>query len=76
MKYLLENDPADLEITFTEEVFGEDGTLVQQVELKPGGRNIVVNKTNCRAYLLLLAYAIITCFVTSLMSLCAMYLVG
>lgn len=55
IKYILENDPSDLEMTFTEEIF-EDGQPIGEVELKPSGKNIAVTEANRYEYLHLLAY--------------------
>jgi hypothetical protein len=56
VKYLLDNDPSDLEMSFTEEVFDGSGNPVGEVELKPGGRDIAVTELNRMEYLHLLAY--------------------
>jgi hypothetical protein len=56
VKYLLDNDPSDLELTFTEEVFDQSGAPVGEVELKPGGRDVAVTELNRHEYLHLLAY--------------------
>ncbi|XP_022249557.1 E3 ubiquitin-protein ligase NEDD4-like isoform X1 [Limulus polyphemus] len=47
--WILENDPAELELTFSvdEELFGK----MQQRELKPGGANIHLNKENRLEYI-------------------------
>lgn len=55
VKYLLDNDPRDLELTFTEEVFDQSGAPAGEVELKPGGRDIAVTELNRHEYLHLLA---------------------
>lgn len=55
VKYLLDNDPSDLELTFTEEVFDQSDAPVGEVELKPGGRDIAVTELNRHEYLHLLA---------------------
>ena len=66
VKYLLDNDPSDLELTFTEEVFDQSSAPVGEVELKPGGRDIAVTELNRHEYLHLLAcvplFASASCF--------------
>ncbi|KAG9341151.1 hypothetical protein JZ751_019590, partial [Albula glossodonta] len=49
LKWILENDPTDLDLRFTidEELFGQ----THQHELKPGGTDIVVNDKNKREYI-------------------------
>lgn len=46
--WILENDPADLDLRFTidEDLFGQ----TQQHELKPGGSEIVVTNENKKEY--------------------------
>uniref|UniRef100_A0AAR2IZS1 E3 ubiquitin-protein ligase n=1 Tax=Pygocentrus nattereri TaxID=42514 RepID=A0AAR2IZS1_PYGNA len=49
LKWILENDPADLDLRFTidEELFGQ----THQHELKPGGADIIVNDSNKKEYI-------------------------
>ncbi|XP_017260236.1 E3 ubiquitin-protein ligase NEDD4a isoform X2 [Kryptolebias marmoratus] len=49
LKWILENDPEDLDLTFTidEELFGE----THQHELKPGGSEIVITNENKKEYI-------------------------
>ncbi|CAL8350146.1 unnamed protein product [Merluccius merluccius] len=49
LKWILENDPADLDLRFTidEELFGQ----THQHELKPGGMDIVVTNDNKKEYI-------------------------
>ncbi|XP_061100584.1 E3 ubiquitin-protein ligase NEDD4-like isoform X2 [Conger conger] len=49
LKWILENDPTDLDLRFTidEELFGQ----THQHELKPGGPDIVVNDDNKKEYI-------------------------
>ncbi|XP_073671886.1 E3 ubiquitin-protein ligase NEDD4 isoform X2 [Paramisgurnus dabryanus] len=49
LKWILENDPADLDLRFTidEELFGQ----THQHELKPGGAEIVINNINKKEYI-------------------------
>ncbi|KAJ8396645.1 hypothetical protein AAFF_G00014830 [Aldrovandia affinis] len=49
LKWILENDPTDLDLRFTidEELFGQ----TQQHDLKPGGTDIVVTDKNKREYI-------------------------
>ncbi|XP_031569260.1 apoptosis-resistant E3 ubiquitin protein ligase 1-like [Actinia tenebrosa] len=60
IKYIEENDPADLDLKFVEEEY-IDGKLVENVALKPGGAQIPVTEENKLEYLNLLAqYRLVT----------------
>uniref|UniRef100_A0A8C4ZV98 E3 ubiquitin-protein ligase n=1 Tax=Gadus morhua TaxID=8049 RepID=A0A8C4ZV98_GADMO len=52
LKWILENDPADLDLRFTidEELFGQ----THQHELKPGGGDVVVTNDNKKEYIQLM----------------------
>jgi len=49
LKYILDNDPADLDLTFvvSEEVLG----MLKEHELKPGGKDIPVTEQNKKEYI-------------------------
>ncbi|XP_021965341.1 apoptosis-resistant E3 ubiquitin protein ligase 1 [Folsomia candida] len=56
VKYLLENDVAPMELTFTEDEYSQsNGKLLKSVELISNGRNIAVINENREEYLNLLA---------------------
>lgn len=45
IKYILENNVADMELTFSEEVVGPNGKVVE-IDLVPNGRNVPVTEEN------------------------------
>ncbi|XP_013781434.2 apoptosis-resistant E3 ubiquitin protein ligase 1-like isoform X1 [Limulus polyphemus] len=51
IRYILENDVEDMELTFTEEEYDNNGQLVKVVELIPGGSRIQVTSQNKLKYL-------------------------
>ncbi|EDV29915.1 uncharacterized protein TRIADDRAFT_18936 [Trichoplax adhaerens] len=55
IQYILSNDIADLSLVFAEEIYSSDGKLEKIIELKPNGKNCVVNNDNKIEYLDLLA---------------------
>ncbi|XP_048586103.1 apoptosis-resistant E3 ubiquitin protein ligase 1 isoform X2 [Nematostella vectensis] len=55
VQFIEENDPADLELKFTEEEYNSSGQLEKVVELIPGGRLIDVTEQNKCEYLNLMA---------------------
>ncbi|RWS30289.1 apoptosis-resistant E3 ubiquitin protein ligase 1-like protein [Leptotrombidium deliense] len=51
IKYIVENDVADMELTFTEEEYDNNGQLIRVVDLIPGGSKIEVTNENKMQYL-------------------------
>lgn len=51
IKYIEENEIDDMEMTFVEEEYNDNGQLARTVELIPGGTNIKVNNKNKLQYL-------------------------
>eukprot|EP00041_Stephanoeca_diplocostata_P028330 m.800555 g.800555 ORF g.800555 m.800555 type:complete len:985 (+) comp23356_c1_seq2:189-3143(+) len=56
IKYIVENEVDDLEMTFTEEVYDDAGMLVREDDLKTNGRRTLVTDANKSEYLHALAY--------------------
>ncbi|XP_076442500.1 apoptosis-resistant E3 ubiquitin protein ligase 1-like isoform X1 [Babylonia areolata] len=62
IKFIEENDIEDMELTFIEEEYNEQGQLQRTVELVPGGRGVKVTQRNKLQYLDCLAqYRLATC---------------
>jgi len=55
IEYILKNDPEDLELTFTEDVYDEKQNFIKTVELIPYGSQMKVTESNKRDYLNLVA---------------------
>lgn len=55
IKYIVENDPQYLDLTFTEDVYDNDNKLVKTVDLKHNGSKIEVTESNKMEYIQQLA---------------------
>ncbi|XP_057317019.1 apoptosis-resistant E3 ubiquitin protein ligase 1-like isoform X2 [Hydractinia symbiolongicarpus] len=55
IKYIIENDPQYLDLTFTEDVYDNDNKLVKTVDLKHNGSKIEVTESNKMEYIQQLA---------------------
>lgn len=61
MKYLLDNDVTEMELSFSEEEYSSTGQLTKVVDLIPNGRKLVVTNDNKEDYLNALArYRLLT----------------